>query len=134
MNKSLIAILVLVVLGVGGYLIYSNTQTTPTQPSPQIVEKDEEKEGEAMMEKVAIEIKDFKYSPTTLRVKSGEKITVTNRDVAGHSVTSNTEGLFDSGVLGKDKSGSITAPNQPGTYPFHCTPHPNITGVLVVEK
>jgi len=97
------------------------------------------KKEEAMMEggdtmpKAGVEIKDFKYSPATLTVKAGEKITVTNKDVAGHSVTSDDGKSFDSGVLSQDQSIVITAPAVAGTYPFHCTPHPSIKGTLVVE-
>jgi plastocyanin len=28
---------------------------------------------------------------------------------------------------------TFTAPNKPGTYPFHCTYHSNMHGVLVVK-
>ena len=129
MNKGLLTGLILLLVVVGGYLVYSNTRSKPSQQSQEVVEK----EGGEVVEKVTIEIKDFKYSPATLRVKPGEKITVTSRDTEGHSVTSDKEGLFNSGILGKDKSGSITAPSVPGTYPFHCTPHPSIVGTLIVE-
>lgn len=119
MNKLLLVIVLVAVLG-GGWLFMSKKNTTPNpEPNAQQTSK-------------SIEIKDFKYAPATITVKAGEKVSVINKDAAGHSVTAD-DGSFDSGVLGKDVSGSITAPSKPGTYKFHCTPHPSIQGTLVVE-
>lgn len=75
-------------------------------------------------------IKDFDYTmPTT--VKAGSKITVTNKDGASHTVTSDTGGLFDAVVKGGATT-TMTAPMKPGKYPFHCTYHGSMKGVLVV--
>jgi len=126
-KNALIVGALVVVLLLGGFLILSqNKSTTPTTPTAT-------QQQEPVLTKASIEIKDFKYSPATLTVKKGEKITVTNKDVAGHSVTSDEEGLFDSEVLGKDETREITAPSELGEYPFHCTPHPQIKGTLIVE-
>ena len=65
-------------------------------------------------------IEDFKF--TDLTVPPGAQVTVVNNDSAEHSVTSDTAGTFDVEVDGK-KTTTFTAPTQPGTYPFHCTPH-----------
>lgn len=108
-------------------LLKGKTQTTTTtgQASPTAQEES--------VSANAIEIKNFTFSPATITVKAGETITITNRDVAGHSYTSDDGTSFDTGILGKDQSKTITAPTTPGSYPVHCTPHPNITGTLVVE-
>lgn len=126
MNKGLlIGFVLILVVATGGYFIYTNSQQAPSQEGQQAVNE---------ISGASIEIADFEYSPSTIKVKPGEKITVINRDIASHSVTSDEGGLFDSGVIGKDKSVSIAAPIQPGTYPFHCTPHPSMTGEIVVEE
>ena len=80
-----------------------------------------------------IEISGFKFTPATLTVKAGQTIKVTNRDSVGHTVTADDGTSFESGLLGKDQSGTITAPAKPGSYPYHCSPHPNMKGTLVVE-
>jgi plastocyanin len=77
-----------------------------------------------------ITINGFQYaSPAT--VPPDAKVTVVNNDSAEHTVTSDTAGVFDTEVGGKSKA-SFSAPGQPGSYPFHCTYHPNMHGVLVV--
>ncbi|MEO8751010.1 MAG: cupredoxin domain-containing protein, partial [Allobranchiibius sp.] len=79
-----------------------------------------------------ITIKNFKYEVPT-SVKPGATITVTNSDAVDHTVTSDTKGLFDAVIPGSGGTHTITAPTKPGRYPFHCTYHSNMHGVLVVS-
>ncbi len=79
-----------------------------------------------------ITIKNFKYQVPT-SVKPGATITVTNSDAVDHTVTSDTKGLFDAVIPGSGGTHTITAPTKPGRYPFHCTYHANMHGVLVVS-
>ncbi len=81
----------------------------------------------------SVEIKNFAFSPPKFTVKAGETIAVCNRDLPGHTMTSDDGKSFNSGLLGKDQCGTIIAPQTPGEYPYHCTPHPNMKAVLVVE-
>lgn len=66
-------------------------------------------------------------------MKPGAKITITDTDGISHTVTSDQAGLFDATVTGGGGSATMTAPTKPGTYPFHCTYHANMHGVLVVS-
>jgi plastocyanin len=81
----------------------------------------------------AVEIANFAFSPATITVKAGETITITNKDTAGHTFTSDDGSSFDTGIITKDQTVTVTAPSEPGTYPFHCTPHPNMKGTLIVQ-
>lgn len=67
-----------------------------------------------------------------LTVAPGAEITISNNDSAEHSVTSDTAGAFDVEVDGHEKK-TLTAPTQPGEYPFHCKYHPNMKGTLIVK-
>lgn len=117
------------------------SQPSPTTETATPTEAMESKEATGAMEKEAdeltkgttIKVKNFTYVPATLTVKAGEKISYTNLDVAGHSVTSDDAKSFDTGVVGKDQSVTFTAPSKPGSYGFHCTPHPSIKGTVIVE-
>lgn len=88
--------------------------------------------GDAMAEN-KVEIKNFAFSPKEITVKPGTKLTVTNMDISGHSFTSDDGSSFDAGIISQGKSVVVTAPTKPGSYPFHCTPHPNMQGTLVVK-
>ena len=67
-----------------------------------------------------------------LTVAPGTKINIANNDTVEHSVTSDTAGAFDQDVDGNEKA-TVTAPSQPGEYPFHCSYHPNMKGTLIVK-
>jgi plastocyanin len=77
-------------------------------------------------------IKNFAFGPATMTVAPGTKITVVNQDRAPHSVTAINK-AFDTGTIVGGKSGQITAPSTPGTYPYICTLHPSMTGTLIVK-
>jgi plastocyanin len=80
----------------------------------------------------SISISDFKFSPATITVAGGARVSVTNRDSEAHTVTADDGRSFDSGDVAPGDSATIGAP-QAGTYPYHCTIHPFMTGKLVVE-
>ena len=93
-----------------------------------------EKEGaEDGAKKNQIVIKDFHFTPQTLTVKSGEKITWINRDEEPHTVVSVEKQFKKSGPLDTDQEFTITA-GAPGTYTYFCSVHPKMTGTIVVEK
>ena len=83
--------------------------------------------------KNTIEIKDFNFSPKTITVKSGEKITWINRDEEPHTVVSVEKQFKKSSALDTDQEFTITA-GAPGTYTYFCSVHPKMTGTIVVEN
>lgn len=79
----------------------------------------------------AVAIADFAFSPATLTITAGDTVTWTNEDQVAHTATSTT-GAFDSGLLDQGDSFSLTF-TTPGTYDYLCTPHPTMTGRIVVQ-
>ncbi len=80
-----------------------------------------------------IVIKDFHFTPETLRVKSGEQITWINRDEEPHTVVSVEKQFKKSSALDTDEEFTVTA-GAPGTYSYFCSVHPKMTGTIIVEK
>ena len=77
------------------------------------------------------------YSPTLVNIKSGTPISWDNPTAALHSITHDecTNGarcVFDSGPLGPNGTYTI-AQLPPGSYSYHCTFHPIMRGILVVQ-
>lgn len=102
---------------------YHQAVPTPTPFSEAVAETE-----------VSVAIKDFAFSPATITVKPGAKITVTNQDSVGHTLTSDDGKSFDTKLVAQGQSATITAPITPGSYPWHCTPHPYMKGTLVVNE
>jgi plastocyanin len=77
-------------------------------------------------------IQNMAYDPATITVPANTTITWTNKDGVAHTVTSNTAGQFDSGSLGSNDTWSHLF-DTPGSYPYHCTFHGNMSGTVVVN-
>lgn len=78
-----------------------------------------------------ITIVDFEFQGPD-SVAPGAEITVTNEDSASHTVTTEDDGGFDVTVAGGETV-TFTAPAEPGSYPYVCTFHADMTGTLVVK-
>ena len=80
---------------------------------------------------VRTDIRQNAYARPRIVVPVGSTILWTNRDPMIHTVTSDDRG-FDSGII--EPGGTYRRRfDRPGTYTFHCTPHPFMKGVVVVR-
>jgi plastocyanin len=80
-----------------------------------------------------ITISNFGYTGA-LTVTPGATVTVVNRDSVAHTLTDKQTHAFDTGnIAGSGGTGTFTAPTKPGSYPFGCTYHPEMSGVLTVS-
>jgi plastocyanin len=79
----------------------------------------------------AIAIKNFQYSPNSITVAAGTKLTVTNDDGTAHTLTADDK-KFDTGTLDGGATKTITL-SSPGTYTYHCDIHNYMTGRIVVR-
>ncbi|MEP6856275.1 MAG: cupredoxin domain-containing protein [Pedococcus sp.] len=99
----------------------SSTSTKPAEPSSSTT---------AAAAEAVISIADFKYK-VPASVAPGATITIKNVDSQAHTVTSKAGG-FDV-KIDPNGTATLTAPSKPGSYPFICTFHSNMTGTLVVK-
>jgi plastocyanin len=76
-------------------------------------------------------VQDFLFSPGRLEVAAGTTVVWINRGQVMHSVTAQDQS-FDSGPFGSGERRAITF-SRAGTFPFRCTPHPFMTGTIVVR-
>ena len=83
---------------------------------------------------VNIDVQGFKFAPNT-DVAAGTKVTWTNKDSVGHTVTSGTrpnkDGKFD-GQLDANGTFSFTFVAA-GTYKYFCTVHSTMSGTITVK-
>ena len=78
-----------------------------------------------------VAIRDFAFSPRTIEIRVGDTVRWTNRDSVEHTATARN-GSFDTGLLSDGASSSVRFTTA-GTYRYVCTPHPDMTGTVVVR-
>lgn len=79
----------------------------------------------------AVAISGFAFSPATVTINVGDRVTWTNSDAVAHTATA-TGGAFDTGDIGQGQSASVRF-TKAGTYAYYCTPHPSMTGTIRVR-
>lgn len=78
-----------------------------------------------------VNISQFAFTPASIEVATGNKVTWVNEDKAVHSVVSDNPG-FSSDPLKQGERFSTTF-NTPGTYKYHCGFHAYMTGAVIVK-
>ena len=108
----------------------SSSMAMPSTSAPAAEPSSASPSTAAAPDAVVISITDFEFTVPD-SVSPGATITIENADKQAHTVTSKTGG-FDVKV---DPGGTatLTAPSKPGTYPFVCSFHGNMSGTLVVK-
>lgn len=126
--KAFIAVVVVVVVLAGGYLIYrsysnkySTTNTTTTQPTPTNTPTAN-----------TVSIVNMSFSPSSLTVTAGTTVTWVNNDSVTHTVTeTDNQTGPKSGNLAPGQSYTFTF-SSAGTYQYHCSIHTSMTGSVTV--
>jgi plastocyanin len=81
-----------------------------------------------------VAIRDFSFQANDIHVKAGASVTWVNCEPAGtpsHTSTSD-QGAWQSPLL--DPGEAFTRSfDTPGVFPYHCSPHPFMTGRITVE-
>jgi plastocyanin len=93
----------------------------PTAPPPAAAGRDT----------VTAEVADFMFKPGRLVVAPGTTIVWTNGGQVAHTVTAE-DGSFESGPIESGQKRAMLFA-KPGTFPFHCTPHPFMKGEVIVR-
>lgn len=143
MRKAIAAIVVVILIVIAWLAIagndnnsQTNNQTSPsknssrspannnpaTEPSAQAVATNE------------VEIEDMAFKPADITIKKGTTVTWTNKDSLSHTVTeTDSQTGPNSSPLSQDESYTFTY-NQAGTFTYHCSIHPEMTGKVVVTE
>jgi plastocyanin len=79
----------------------------------------------------AVSMANLAYDPATVTVNVGDSVTWSNADTVGHTATADG-GSFDTGSISPGPSDSVTF-TAAGSFPYHCTIHPQMTGTVVVQ-
>jgi plastocyanin/predicted lipoprotein with Yx(FWY)xxD motif len=80
----------------------------------------------------SVQIANFAFAPSDLKVKVGATVTWTNTDTASHTVTADN-GSFNSGKIETGSTFKETFAKA-GTYTYHCAIHSSMTGTITVTS
>ncbi len=138
-----IIFIIFAVLLLAGCSSYTNIQSpTNTETQPAIVVSKTPAPGYSNVTETQViqevQIKNFKFIPEVITIKAGTTITWTNEDTAIHLIHNEAFGkyameeYFGSENMKKGDSYSFTF-NEKGEIPYHCHPHPFMTGKIIVE-
>lgn len=130
-NKVIIGVVIVVIIVIGAVALMHKTNSSGMQMRQQSSTAQPTSSGQSTAGKNAVSIQNFAYSPSTITVKVGDKVTWTNKDSIGHSATADN-GSFDTGVLQQGQSGSITF-HKAGTFTYHCSVHPTMKATVIVQ-
>ena len=144
MKKSIIIVVVLAVLIIGGVVLAmrmdkdSDSSMTgmndmSDQDSSNMMDGGEQDLTE--QQEVTMDIKDFDFEKANIKIKVGTKVTWTNVDSAKHNVVIDGEGAegLGSELLAKGESYSFTF-TEAGMTSYLCEPHPYMKGMINVVE
>jgi len=80
----------------------------------------------------AVEMKNTAFTPAAIKVSPSATVTFTNSDSFNHNATFDAAGITGTGNFATG-SKTVTMPATAGTYAYHCTIHPGMTGTVQVQ-
>jgi len=127
MKNTTIVVGIVILLVIGGYFVFANTQKENTAVSGNVVNN---LEG---VQKVVLSVKNANYYPNTINVKAGQPVSLTlDSSVQGCLRSFN---IKDLGVQGYSQNPGKTidfTPTQKGTFRFACSMGMGY-GTIIVE-
>lgn len=144
MNKAVIVVIALVILGAGGWLVASQLGNGETSPQPSGTESQEttapaqeEEPAEEAEETAVVTYTDSGFSPQTIRVQRGTTVTWTNESSRAMWVASDVhpthEELPAFDQLGSGQSYSFTF-EQTGEWEYHDHLFASHLGTVIVSE
>ena len=83
---------------------------------------------------VEVGIEGYQYRPAEASIKAGDSVRWTNREKrTSHSIVFPAEGGLESERMFPGESWQRQF-DKPGRYPYHCGPHPEMEGVVLVAE
>ena len=78
-----------------------------------------------------VTINDFPFSPASISVHPGDRVTWNNQDSEPHTATARDGKSFDTGAIDPGVSVSLVFPKR-GEFVYHCAIHPEMVGTVEV--
>lgn len=136
-NKSILAVVAVIVVAaivIGVVALGGNKKDNTSNSSMNNMNNStSSSSGPQAVATDTVAIQNFAFSPATITVKVGTKVTWTNKDSAAHTVTGDTNDGPASGTLAQNASYSFTF-SKAGTFKYACSIHPDMKGTVIVTN
>lgn len=140
MNKNLIiGLLVIIVVGVGGYFLVYGKKTATQGNIYQPVTSNSTTQDTTGARQISISAKEFAFSQSTINITKGEKVAIvfTNDGTFSHNFTIADLGLATKTIAPGESDTLIFTPSQSGSFGYACTVDSHkdrgMSGTLVVQ-
>ena len=136
MRKGVVAAIVIAVLAIIGVVIaMSSNNQTSSNPSTAASSTTPPANSSSQTPEAVhnVTIQNFAFSPASITIKKGTKVTWTNKDSTAHTVTADSGSGPASQTLQPGDTYSFTY-NQTGTFKYHCSIHMEMTGSVTVTE
>jgi amicyanin len=148
--KIIVGVIIAVIIAIGGFVLMNKNDnktvsdtTTPPSNATNAPETEAPTDGRPAnddsvpeaSQSSTVAIENSAFTPSKITIKKGTTVTWTNNDDMQHDVTPDdpTDEFKKSALLSKGGTYSVTF-NTPGTYTYHCTPHPFMKGTVEVTE
>lgn len=78
-----------------------------------------------------VALRQVALEPREVRIRTGEAVAWANHDPLVHTITLD-DGSWDSGDIAPGGT-AVRRFDRPGRYPYHCRPHPQMRGIVMVQ-
>lgn len=141
-----IVVIVIVVLGLGGWYLATRNKTNNTYGANTTSSSNNmgtmnmshnsssSSSSQSVQATNAVTIQNFAFSPPSITVKEGTKVTWTNKDSVAHTVTEiDGQSGPNSGDVSPNGTYSFVF-DKTGTFHYHCSVHPEMVGTVTVTN
>lgn len=143
MTKWIIAAVIIVILGVGGWAVYNKNQSNTNAsyrggPNSTATSNTNTNSSGANSSQTSagktVNITNLMFTPSQITVKKGDTVTWTNNDSTAHTVVDDLSdvGGPSSGEIAPGASYSFTF-TKTGSFQYHCSIHRSMRGTIVVQ-
>lgn len=129
MTKKLgLYLLIIIIAIIGGVYLFTQKKEATAPAAPSV---DNSSSVDISQER-GVDIENFSFIPSELKIREGETVVWTNRDFAAHTIISDSGNELSSATLTKGKVSSHIF-SSTGTFEYHCGIHPSMKAKIIVE-
>jgi len=132
-KKSWLVLIIIIILITGGIYLFARKEKAeaPAVPSANNSSTNNQTSENVPRER-GVNIENFSFNPSELKIKKGETVAWENKDFAAHTIVSDFGNELSSAALSRGKTHSH-AFNAAGTFDYHCGIHPSMKAKIIVE-